>query len=125
MTDAPSTEAWGGIASLQLGLPLVWTEARGRGFTLAEVARWMSSAPAALVGLHRKGGIGVGRDADLVVFAPHERWVVDVRRLHHRNALTPYDGREVIGAVRHTWLRGELVDLSAAPRGQLLARSSA
>ena len=47
--------AWGGIASLQLGLPAVWTEARRRGFTLTDVARWMSAAPAAQIGLRDQG----------------------------------------------------------------------
>jgi allantoinase len=117
--------AWGGIASLQLGLPVVWTEARRRGFTLADVASWMSAGPAALVGLRRKGAIEVGRDADLVVFAPEDTWVVDVHRLHHRNPLTPYDGRTMTGAVRRTWLRGVQVDLDAGPHGRLLRRGAA
>ncbi len=46
--------AWGGISSLQLGLPIVWTEARKRGFTLADVARWMSTNPAKLAGLTKQ-----------------------------------------------------------------------
>ena len=37
--------AWGGIASLQLTLPLVWTEMRARGLDVAELLRWMSSRP--------------------------------------------------------------------------------
>ena len=113
--------AWGGIASLQLGLPLVWTEARRRGFGLADVLRWMSSRPAALVGLGAKGAVEVGRDADLVVFAPEERFTVDPARLHHRHPVTPYAGREVTGVVRSTWLRGRRVD--AVPHGNLIRRA--
>ena len=115
-------QAWGGISSLQLGLPAVWTGARERGITLVDVVRWMSAGPAALVGLGRKGGITVGADADFCVFAPEEEFVVDVRTLHHRNALTPYDGRTLAGVVRSTWLRGERIDLSTGPRGRLLTR---
>ncbi|WP_350279643.1 allantoinase AllB [Kribbella sp. HUAS MG21] len=114
--------AWGGIASLQLGLPAVWTEARRRGFTLTDVVRWMSAAPAAQTGLGTKGRIDVGYDADLCVLAPDETFTVDARQLHHKNAITPYDGRTLTGVVRSTWLRGVPVDLAADPRGRLLTR---
>jgi allantoinase len=115
-------EAWGGIASLQLGLPVVWTEARRRGHELADVLTWMSARTAALAGLRGKGGIAAGADADLVVFAPDESFTVDVDRLHHRNPITPYAGRTLSGVVRSTWLRGELIDMAADPRGRLLTR---
>src|SRR5690606_4959748 len=76
--------AWGGVSSLQLGLRAVWTEASRRGHTLADVARWMAAAPAALAGLDRKGAIEAGRDADLVAFDPDAAEVVDAHRLHHK-----------------------------------------
>jgi len=114
--------AWGGIASLQVSLPAVWTEARSRGSGLADLARWMCSGPARLVGLSRKGRIAVGCDADFSVFAPEESFTVDVRALAHKNPLTPYDGRTLLGVVRSTWLRGQRLDLHAAPRGRLLTR---
>jgi allantoinase len=114
--------AWGGIASLQLGLPAIWTEARRRGFTLTDVARWMSAAPAAQTGLRTKGRIEIGQDADFCVFAPDDTFVVDARTLQHKNAITPYDGRTLAGVVRSTWLRGEPVDIEAGPRGRLLTR---
>ena len=113
--------AWGGISSVQLGLPLLWTEARRRGHGLADVVRWMSAAPAALVGLDTKGGIRVGAAADLVAFAPDDVLVVDPARLHHRHPVTPYRGRALLGAVRGTWLRGRPVDLDES-RGELLVR---
>ncbi|KRF35302.1 allantoinase AllB [Nocardioides sp. Soil805] len=116
-------DAWGGIASLQLGLPVVWTAARERGLGLVDVARWMSSAPAARTGLAGKGAIRVGADADLCVLAPDEENVVDVRRLHHKNPVSAYDGRTLTGTVRRTWLRGVPIDLDAAPRGRLLRRA--
>jgi len=114
-------EAWGGIASLQLGLPVVWTEARRRGRPLDDVVRWMAQRPAALAGLTRKGRIAAGCDADLAVFAPEETFTVGA--LHHRNPITPYAGRELRGVVRQTWLRGEIVD-ATAPRGRLLTRGT-
>jgi allantoinase len=114
--------AWGGIASLQLGLPAVWTEARRRGFTLPDVVRWMAAAPAAQTGLPTKGGIEVGYDADFCVLAPDETFTVDARQLQHKNAITPYDGRTLTGVVRSTWLRGDPVDIAADPRGRLLTR---
>jgi allantoinase len=112
--------AWGGIASLQLGLPAVWTQARRRGFTLTDVARWMCQAPAGQTGLKHKGRIEPGYDADFSVFAPDETFVVDVNTLHHKNAISPYDGMLLTGVVRGTWLRGEPVD--AGQRGRLLNR---
>jgi allantoinase len=116
--------AWGGIASLQLGLPAVWTEARRRGFTLTDVARWTSAAPAAQVGLNTKGRIEVGSDADFCVLAPDDTFVVEAKSLHHKNAITPYNGRTLDGVVRSTWLRGHPVDIEAAPRGRLLTRGA-
>jgi allantoinase len=115
--------AWGGISSLQLSLSVVWTEARRRNRTLADVAAWMAEAPAKLAGLHRKGKIAPGFDADFCVLAPDESFVVDPDRLYHRNPITPYAGRRLMGVVRETWLRGELVDLQN-PRGQLLERGA-
>jgi len=116
--------AWGGISSVQLGLPLVWTEARRRGHDLTDVMRWMSSAPAALVGLGTKGGIRVGAVADLVAFGPDDELVVDPARLHHRNPVSPYTGARLTGLVRSTWLAGTLVGTSGTG-GRLLARGEA
>jgi allantoinase len=110
--------AWGGIASLQVALPAVWSGARARGRRLTDVVRWMAEAPARLAGLPRKGAIAVGRDADLVAFAPEERFTVGA--LHHRNPVTPYAGHELTGVVRRTWLRGQLAD--GTPIGELLDR---
>ncbi|MFG6193756.1 allantoinase AllB [Nonomuraea sp. JJY05] len=110
--------AWGGIASLQLGLPAVWTEASRRGYGLGDVVRWMSANPAAMAEISGKGGIKPGNDADLVAFDPSADNPVDAARLHHKNPVTPYHGRVLKGAVLTTWLRGRPVD--GAPHGRFL-----
>lgn len=115
--------AWGGISSLQVGLPVVWTAARARGYGLADVARWMAEGPARLAGLPYKGAIRVGADADLVAFDPDAEFTVDVAELHHRNPICPYHGARLTGVVRTTWLRGAPVD-PATPRGRLLRRGA-
>ncbi|MFO1142974.1 MAG: allantoinase AllB [Amaricoccus sp.] len=114
--------AWGGISSLQLGLPLTWTAARARGFALADVVRWMAEAPAALAGVPQKGRIAVGCDADFAVFDPEASFTVDPARLHHRHPITPYAGQTLTGVVRETFLRGRSVDVAGRPAGALLAR---
>jgi allantoinase len=119
--DGDFGRAWGGVSSLELGLSLVWTEARVRGFALTDVVRWMASRPAEIAGIDHKGRIGVGCHADFVVFAPEESFMVDPRRLHQRHAVTPYEGRELSGAVRNSWLRG--VEITGGdPTGRLLSR---
>jgi allantoinase len=113
--------AWGGISSLQLALPVVWTQARRRGYSLDDVARWMAAGPARIAGLAGKGQIEPGGDADLVAFAPQDGFVVDPARLHHRHRLTPYAGQRLDGVVRRTWLRGKPAD-GGRPAGRPLAR---
>ncbi|OAH09435.1 allantoinase AllB [Streptomyces jeddahensis] len=117
--------AWGGISSLQLGLPAIWTEARRRGHTLEDVVRWMAAGPAELAGLSQKGAIQAGRDADFAVLAPDETFTVDPAELHHRNQVTAYAGRTLHGVVTSTWLRGERILAGSEftePRGRLLTR---
>jgi allantoinase len=117
--------AWGGISSLQLGLPLVWTAARRRGHTLEDVVGWMARRPAEVAGVLGKGRIEVGAPADLVVFAPDAELTVDVARLRHRNPVSPYDGQTLTGVVRATYLAGQRVTDDVAAAGRLLAREEA
>ncbi len=114
--------AWGGISSLQLGLPLVWTGARARGLALQDVIGWMALAPARTMGVEGKGAIVAGNVADLVVFAPDEAWTIDAAALHHKNAISPYHGRRVSGAVRATYLGGRRADIDGPVLGQFLRR---
>ncbi|MFI5086321.1 MAG: allantoinase AllB [Actinomycetales bacterium] len=116
--------AWGGVSSLQLGLSLIWTEARKRGIALEQVIDWMSTRPAALARLTRKGQLALGYDADLAIFAADDAYVVDVSKLKHKNPITPYDGKTLAGVVRRTFLRGEEID-GQTPTGRLLRRGQA
>jgi allantoinase len=103
-------EAWGGIASVSVALPVVWTGMRRRGFTLTDLARLMAQKPAELAGIQaRKGKIAPEYDADLVVFDPDDQWIVTKDQLHNRHAISPYEGERLFGTVAETYLRGELV----------------
>lgn len=116
-------QAWGGISSLELSLPVVWTEMRRRGLDIAHVAQWMAQEPARLVGLQgRKGSIVPGADADLVLFDPSASFVVNALALHQRHKLTPYAGRELVGRVQATYLRGALVFADGQPVGEPIGR---
>ena len=102
--------AWGGISSLGLALPVLWTAMQRRGAKLDRLGEWMAAAPARLAGLsNRKGALRAGADADLVVFDPEVAWTVTPADLHFRHKLTPYLGAELRGRVLQTWLRGKPV----------------
>jgi allantoinase len=127
--------AWGGVASLELGLAAVWTEARTRGFGPEHVARWMCERPAVLAGLAEKGRLEVGADADLMLWDPDEEWVARGAELQHRHPITPHEGRTLRGRVQTTLVRGVIVFDAGArpgrtprfpgtPRGKALDRAS-
>ena len=122
-------KAWGGIASLQLRLPVVWTEAQRRGFSLLDVTRWMCANPAKQVSFDsRKGSIAVGCDADLVIWNPDAQFTVSAASLQHRHKLTPYDGEVLSGVVQKTFLRGEKIydegKFTPAPPGLVLMKKA-
>jgi allantoinase len=120
-------KSWGGISGLQLALPVIWTEASQRGYSLKDVARWMCEGPARLAGLQRrKGKLAPGFDADLCIFAPDESFTVTRDSLKHKHKLSPYLGATLRGVVKATYLRGSLIydgaGFPGAPRGQEILR---
>src|SRR5579884_185458 len=113
--------AWGGIASLSIALPAIWTAARDRGFTLEDIARWMCADPAHLAGLQKqKGQIAAGHDADFVIFDPDARFEVTPNRLHFRHPLSPYLGEKLFGEVLQVFLRGRCIYADAQFAGERL-----
>jgi allantoinase len=118
-------DAWGGISALQFSLPVMWTNFRSRGFTLNDLVRLMSEAPARLAGLeHSKGKLEPGFDADIVVWDPDAAFTVNPELVYHRHKLTPYSGREMYGRVEAVYVRGELVydhgKFAPQPNGKLI-----
>ena len=116
--------AWGGIASLQLRLPVIWTEAQRRGFSLRKLTTWLCANPARQVSFDsRKGTLAEGYDADIVIWNPHRAFTVDAANLEHRHKLTPYHGESLFGTVEKTFLRGRKIydeGLADVAVGQLL-----
>jgi allantoinase len=120
--------AWGGIASLGLALPVLWTAMARRGIGIEKLGQWMATAPAGLAGLTgRKGTLAAGADADFVVFNPDTKLTVTGEHLHFRHKLSPYLGADLQGQVLETWLRGEQVydanHFVGNARGKELVRS--
>jgi allantoinase len=110
MEDGSFKDAWGGIASISLGLSAVWTKAVTNSFGLSDLARWMAEKPAVLAGLQkRKGSLATGFDADFFIFSPEETFTVTHSNLYFRHKLSPYVGERLQGVVRKTFLRGKCV----------------
>ena len=102
--------AWGGISSLSLALPVMWTEANGRGFTLIDIARWMAEGPARLAGCEsHKGRLAKDFDADFVVFEPEAEFIAREEHLAYHHRVSPYLGERLRGVVKATYLRGKCV----------------
>ncbi len=118
--------AWGGIASLQLGLSILWTLASARGHSLAQMFEWNAAHPARLAGLgDRKGRLAEGFDADLVIWNERDSFEVKAEELRHRHKLSPYAGQRLKGVVKQTFVGGTLAYDSqhglSRPHGRFLS----
>lgn len=104
-------EAWGGISGVQTMLPLLYSEGvLKRNLSLPLLVRMLSYAPSRLFGLYpHKGVLQLGSDADIVIFDPEKRWVIERESLLYKNKQSPFIGRPVTGAVVSTLLRGNVV----------------
>lgn len=120
-------KAWGGIASVQFSLPVIWTAAQKRGFTIEDVSKWTSTAVAKFLQIDTtKGKIAKGYDADLVVWNPEEIFTVKKEDIHFRHKVTPYIGEELLGVVKQTYLAGLKVfengKIDSTPHGKFLMK---
>jgi allantoinase len=110
LSEGDLKRAWGGISSLQFGLSTVWTEACSRGASIEDLSAWMAQKPATFAKLDdRKGRLAPGYDADIVVWSPEQKQTIERSMIHHRHKITPYDGRELLGVVKQTYVRGNKV----------------
>jgi len=129
LSEGDLQKAWGGISSLQFGLSAVWTEAGKRGASIQHLARWMSRNTAAFLKMDdRKGQLAPGHDADIVVWSPEQKHTIEPSMIHHRHKVTPYDGRELFGVVKQTYVRGNKVfdsgKFAGEPAGQSISNCS-
>lgn len=100
-------QAWGGISGLQLSLPVTWTGALERNFSVTDVAKWLSENPARFLKMDdRKGKILKGYHADLCVWMPANKFTVNEDMILHRHKITPYLNTELYGIVKQTYLNG-------------------
>ena len=115
--------AWGGVSSVGLGLPILWTEMARRGLTVSEsaivdVVNWCCINTAAQVGLvKQKGDLAVGFDGDVCVFDDNAEWTVEPSTMLFRNKCSPYQGKTMRGQVQETWLRGRQVFVRGGVNG--------
>jgi len=112
--EHPFDQAPCGMLGLETALGLALTELQAFGISLSDIVALVTWRPAAIAGLEHHGRpIVAGSVANLCVFDPTERWVVDPARSASRSRNTPYAGRALTGRVRHTICAGEPVVIDA------------
>jgi len=99
-----------GIPGIETRLPILFQKGVTEGrITLNQFVALTSTNHAKMYGLYpRKGGIGVGFDADLVLWDANKRETISQSLLHHGSDYTPYEGMSVTGWPVMTILRGEV-----------------
>ena len=103
-------KAWGGIASLQFALPVLWTKAKQKDCSLNDIVKWLCENPAKLIGKERsKGKIEKGFDADIIVWDEKRSFTVTEDIIQHKHKITPYLNENLFGVVKQTYLSGEKV----------------
>lgn len=125
LSEGRFDKAWGGISSIQLTLPIIWSACKDHEISLSQLAQWLCSSPANFIGMEEsKGQIATGKDADLVCWDPDESFTVKPEMIHYRHKLTPYNGEQLYGVVKQTYLKGtKIFDYNRflnGPLGQLL-----
>jgi allantoinase len=120
-------QAWGGIASIQFSLPVVWTGAKRRGMSLNDLSNLMSTHVARFLGFgESKGLIRKGYDADLTVWDPDKLIVVQAKDIEYRHKISPYLNEKLFGAVSQTYVGGikvfEQGNFVSFPLGKILLK---
>lgn len=115
---------FGGTEYLLSGL---LTEGRKRGLSFNRIAELVSRNPAQRFGVPGKGDIAEGYDADLALVDPDETFVVSSKASESAQGYTPFEGMELTGRVKETWLRGQKIwdgsRMIGSPRGRYLSRT--
>jgi len=127
-----SEDVWlakAGFGGTEYLLPGVFSEGSRRGLSYGRMAELLSWNPARRYGLGPKGDVAVGYDADLALLDPTRRFTVRAAESESAQGYSPFEGQELTGQVRATFLRGQLVyeagKIVGPARGQYLARPTA
>jgi len=112
-----------GIPGVEVRLPLLYSEGVvKRGLSLSKFVDLVAAAPARFFGLvPHKGSLVPDADADIVLFDPNTKWVMNQKSLHMAADWSAFEGIEVTGKIQKVFSRGELVvdgDVLLAQKGR-------